>query len=126
MTLTDDEAIEALYAAAHWLLNQARPSDAAQVFRAMTQLRPEDERAWLGLGLCHEEKGQLRIAAELYRLAQAAGAGGPRTAIARGRVLRELGEREEAEACFASAHAEASERGEDALAALAAYERSGP
>ena len=63
---TREDAIEAIYATGHWLLERERIEDAARVFRAMVHAEPRDERGWLGLGTCHERRDQLRIAAELY------------------------------------------------------------
>jgi Flp pilus assembly protein TadD len=63
---TDSRAIEAIYAIGHALLEQARATEAAKVFRVMLRLVPTDERSWLGLGACHEELDELEIAADLY------------------------------------------------------------
>ncbi len=117
-------AIEALYATGHWLLERERFSDAAAVFQAMALTSPEDERAWLGLGTCHEGKNQLGIASELYRIGCEIGAPAIRCSIARGRVLRTLGLDDLADELFASAHAAATEAGDDAMAHVALTERS--
>ena len=118
-----ESSIEALYATGHWLLSSGRHADAGKVFQLMTVTAPEDERGWLGLGAAHEGVGQLRIAAELYRLAPLAGAPNVRCAIARGRALRALGQPEAADAILEAATEAAASAGDDAMAALAAAER---
>jgi Flp pilus assembly protein TadD len=57
---------DALYTGALWMLERERPLDAAHFFRAMLLQTPTDERAWLGLGNCHEQIGQDEEAKELY------------------------------------------------------------
>ena len=67
-SLSPDErarALEGIYATAHWLLGRERFKDAADVFRAMVTAAPEDERGWVGLGMCHEGADQLRVAKEI-------------------------------------------------------------
>jgi tetratricopeptide (TPR) repeat protein len=59
-------ALEALYAIAYSFLDIERIEDAVRAFRVMVRFAPTDERAWLGLGTCHEKLGQEDIAAELY------------------------------------------------------------
>jgi len=116
------QAIEALYATGHWLLGQARCKDAAEVFRAMATAKPEDERAWLGLGQAHEAAKQLVIAKEMYVTGVTLASGG-RCAIALARVLRELGHDAEAAEAVDFAESVAKEQDDDALAALVSYER---
>ncbi len=88
--------VEELYAAAHWFLAQERARDAGAVFRAMVLAAPADERGWLGLGACHERLDQLRMAREMYGLGRALAAPSVRCEIALSRVLRTLGEDDEA------------------------------
>ncbi len=117
-----EQAIEALYATAHWLLGQERFADAADVFRAMATAKPEDERAWLGLGQAHENARQRIIAKEMYVTGVTLAHGG-RCAIALARVLREMGNDADASEAIDFADTIAKENDDEALAALVAYER---
>lgn len=115
------EALEALYATAHWLLAERRFKDAADVFRTMATVAPEDERGWLGLGQAHEGASQQIIAKEMYLTGVTIAHGG-RCAIAMARVLRDLGHDDVSEAIdFANAIAQRDD--DEALAALVEYER---
>jgi tetratricopeptide (TPR) repeat protein len=118
--------IEAIYAAGHWLLSRERVADAAEVFRVMLKAAPRDERAWLGLGECHERISQLLIALELYGAGTvvAANAGAPsvRCFLARARILSKVGR--DAEAALDAADAAAEQAGDDELLALARRERA--
>jgi predicted Zn-dependent protease len=116
------QAIEALYATGHWLLGQDRFKDAADVFRAMANASPEDERGWLGLGQAHEGAGQRIIAREMYLTGVTLAHGG-RCAIALARVLREMGQDGEAAEVIDFAESLAKERDDEALASLVSYER---
>ncbi len=85
--------LEALYAVAYTFLENERTEDATKAFRVMVRVAPTDERAWLGLGACHEKLGQEGIASELY------GAGSlvtqPKSArclVALARILRQAGD----------------------------------
>ncbi|MBN9166462.1 MAG: hypothetical protein BGO98_43090 [Myxococcales bacterium 68-20] len=117
------QAIEALYATGHWLLSNARHKEAAEVFRVMALSKPDDERAWLALGACHEAIGQKRLAIELYAIASEAAAPAVRCAIARGRALRALDRTNEADDAFESAYELATTVGDPELAELALQER---
>jgi tetratricopeptide (TPR) repeat protein len=119
---TVEQAIEALYATGHWLLGQERFADAADVFRAMATAKPEDERAWLGLGQAHESARQRIIAKEMYVTGVTLAHGG-RCAIALARVLREMGNDADASEAIDFAEMIAKDNDDDALAALVAYER---
>jgi tetratricopeptide (TPR) repeat protein len=92
--------VEAIYAAGHWLLEQEQPANAAKVFRVMLHVAPRDERAWLGLGECHERIGQHRIALELYGAGSVVAGPSARCQIARGRALRALDRDDEASEAF--------------------------
>ena len=59
-------AVEAFYAAGHWLYAHERFDDAVTVFRAVIRLAPSDERGWLALGACHEALDRHDVALELY------------------------------------------------------------
>jgi Flp pilus assembly protein TadD len=117
------QAIEALYTTGHWLLDQGRFKDAADVFRAMAMVKPEDERSWLGLGQAHERASQRVIAKEMYVTGVALAHGG-RCAIALARVLRELGNTEGAATALDFADTLAKDEGDDALAALVAHDQA--
>ena len=119
--VTVQQATEALYATGHWLLEQDRFEDAADVFRAMAQATPSDERAWLGLGQAHEGAKQPVIAKEMYVTGVALARGG-RCAIALARVLRQLGNDDAAGVALEFAQALARDEGDDGLAALVAWE----
>lgn len=123
--MTSAASIEALYATGHWLLEQGRHADAAVVFRAMALVVADDERAWLGLGECHERNGQPGIASELYRIGTEVAGPAVRCAIARGRVLRQLGREDLAAEAFAAAYDAAIDAGDDAMASIAQHEGVG-
>jgi Flp pilus assembly protein TadD len=122
MNLTKQASADALYGVGHWLLEQERSEDAMHVFRAMLVLAPTDERAWLGLGACHEKTNEPEKAARLYALAPRACAASVRVAIALGRVLRRLDRDAEADDAFAKAAELADATGDVELAALVAVE----
>lgn len=115
-------AIEALYATAKWLLDQGRILDAVHVFRAMLVAAPVDERAWLGLGACHEALGQPAIAVDLYAYG-ATTCGGVRCHVARARALRVIGRESDAELALDAAEYALSSSRDDVEHALVEYER---
>lgn len=115
-------AIEALYATAKWLLDQNRVIDALHVFRAMLVAAPVDERAWLGLGACHEALDQASIAADVYACGATA-CGGVRCHVARVRVLRLLGREGDADLALDGAEYALTASHDDSEHALVAYER---
>jgi tetratricopeptide (TPR) repeat protein len=117
--------VEAIYAAAHWLLEQELTDKAAKVFRVMLHAAPGDERGWLGLGQCHERIGQHRIALELYGAGSVAAAPSPRCEIARGRALRTLERDDEALDAFERAMVLADARDDEELFAMARAEKVG-
>jgi len=124
--VTRARALEALYATGHWLLTRERVHDAASVFRGMLVLAPEDERAWLALGACHEALKQHRLALDIYGTAQALGRGAVRSRLARARVLSLLGRDHEADEALVSAEEAAASLEDDALIALVSAERGTP
>jgi tetratricopeptide (TPR) repeat protein len=101
-TTPSPEALEALYATGHWLYSQDRIPHAQSVFRAIIVLASDDERGWLGLGICHEALDQHDIALELYEAATGE-AIAPRCELARARILRRRGREAEARAAIAQA-----------------------
>ncbi len=116
-------AIEGLYATAHWLLGRERFKDAADVFRAMVTAAPEDERGWVGLGMCHEGADQLRIAKEIYGAGVALAASPVRCAVALVRVLKRLGDDDAASEVLAMADDLADASSDDDVKALVAHEK---
>lgn len=122
MSSLSSGAVEALYATAHWLLASSRYADAARVFRVMAHHWPEDERAWLGLGTCHERIGQNGIAAEMYRTGTTVSACPVRCSLALARALRALGRDDEASDAFVHAGELAADYGDEMLVALVAAE----
>jgi hypothetical protein len=120
--VTHEQALEALYATGHWLLSQSRSKDAADVFRAMAQAKPEDERAWLGLGQAHESASHQVIAKEMYVTGVTLARGG-RCAIALARLLREFGHDASAADAIDFAAQVADEREDESLGALVRFER---
>lgn len=103
--------IEALYATGYALYAAERHSDAARVFRIMLQAAPRDERAWLGLGACHEKVEQLLLALELYAAGHVAATRSARCVFALAAVLAKLGRDDEAARALdvAESRAEASD-----------------
>jgi len=116
-------AVEALYAAGHWLYTQQRIDDAVTVFRAVIRVAPHDERGWLALGACHEAQDRHDVALELYDEARRVAASAPRCGIARGRILRTRGMNDDATDAFAEAARIAEELGDEDLSALVAAEK---
>jgi hypothetical protein len=119
-----DAAIEAVYAAAHLCLTGERFSEAAKLFRFMLRAAPRDERAWLGLGACHERALQPRIAMELYAAGSVVAGrerGSVRCMLARARTAASLG-RDPTEALEAAEQA-AHDQGAVELIELVAAER---
>ncbi len=124
-TPSNDATIEAIYAAAHWLLSHERVADAAEAFRIMLRAVPRDERGWLGLGECHERISQPFIALELYGagmvVAGDSRAHSVRCLLARARLLSKVGR--DADGALDAADAAAEKLGDDDLIALVRRER---
>ena len=59
-------------------------------------MAPEDERGWVGLGMCHEGIEQLRIAKEIYAAGTTLAKSPVRCAVALVKVLRRLGDEDAA------------------------------
>ncbi len=96
-------AVEALYATGHGMLLQERYEEASAVFRLMLQAVPTDERAWLGLGCCHEKAGQREVAAELFGAGTIAAEPSVLCNVAHFRVLWDLDRINEADQAYAEA-----------------------
>jgi tetratricopeptide (TPR) repeat protein len=120
---TEDRAIETLYGLGLWLLEQSRTADAVHVFRTMMMSAPDDERSWLGLGLCHEQKGELTVARDLYGLATSAQPHSFRCPLALARLLRQQDEEDRAEQSYELAEERARALDESEIAAAIAHER---
>jgi hypothetical protein len=122
---TKARAVEAIYAAGHYLLSQERPRDAAKAFRLMLRVAPQDERGWLGLGQCHEKALQPHVACELYGAGSVvtanAGAASVRCLLARARILKALGR--DPDDALQVADEVAYERDDEELIALVSNER---
>ena len=116
-------AVEAFYAAGHWLYSQSRFDDATTVFRAVIRLAPEDERGWLALGACNEALDRHDVALELYDEARRVASAAPRCDLARARILRSRGLADDARQAFAEAERAARLVDDDDLHALIAAER---
>ena len=120
--ITKTQAIDALYATGCWLLQGARFEDAANVFRAMATVQPEDERGWLGLGQAHEGAHHRIIAKEMYVTGVTLARGG-RCAIALARVLRDMGNDSGMADAIDFADEIARDNDDAELAALVSFER---
>jgi Flp pilus assembly protein TadD len=119
-------ALDALYATGHWLLSLGRIYDAASLFRGMAVLAPDDERAWLALGACHEAAKQVELALEIYGTGQVLTRPAVRTRLARARALSQLGRDDEARQARVEAWEVAGETGDESLIALATVEGGAP
>jgi Tfp pilus assembly protein PilF len=116
------QQITAIYVKGKRLLDNEKHHDAAVMFRLMVYVAPSDERAWLGLGLCHEKQGQALIARELYVLGATA-AQSARCFLACARLITKQGDHHAASVYFERAIASAHARGDETLVALATRER---
>lgn len=118
-----DSNAEAVYALGFQMLERERWADGADVFRAMMMAFPSDERAWLGLGRCHEQLGQVPVAINLYALACAAVRDTVRCRLALARALRHSGRDDESDEALDSAEAAAERVDDPHLHALVVHER---
>ena len=91
------------YASAHRAFESGDERTAARLFGVLAVLAPRDERPWLGLGLCQEQRGHLRAAASLYELGATLAPSSTRCHLGLGRMLRELGRATAAEDAFDAA-----------------------
>jgi Flp pilus assembly protein TadD len=113
---------ESLYALAFSKLGQHSYCDAACLLRLMLHLAPTDERAWLGLGLCHERLGQLEVASQLYASGVLAANPSGRCALACARLLGRRGLDDDATRLYEHAVTAFELRGEEQLANVAREE----
>lgn len=117
-------ALDALYAAAFMFLDADRVEDATKAFRVMVRFAPLDERAWLGLGACHERRDEHDIAAELYGAGSVvASPPSPRCLLALARIERTRGDGASADDHVEDAVALAQSLDDQALIELASSER---
>jgi cytochrome c-type biogenesis protein CcmH/NrfG len=107
--------VEVLYATAFALFQRESFGEAATVFRAMLKTAPTDERAWLGLGECHEQVEQLLLALELFGAGSVACHPSARCTLARARVLRKLDRADDAQQALHEAWKIASAQNHDEL-----------
>lgn len=119
--MNQEQAIESLYAAGHWLLGEERPRAALEVFRLMTMVSPLDERSWLGIGLTHQSLSETEIAIELFTLGASA-ARSVRCHLARARAFRSLGQDDLADSAIEDARLLAHELDDAELLGLAELE----
>lgn len=117
------QAIDALYGLGHWLMEQKRTSDALHVFRTLMMSAPDDERGWLGLGVCHEELGHDVVARDLYTLAAASIPLSFRCSLAQARILRRLGASHLADDAYDAAIDRAETLDQHQIAHAIAHER---
>jgi len=120
---TPNPAVEPIYATGRWLVDEGRHEDAMHVFRALMMAAPADERAWLGLGICHESVGQARTAIALYAMGAQVGAS-VRCHVARARALRSIDDAEGAKAALDDASSLAEGLHDDDVEALLEAERN--
>lgn len=97
---SDKTAIEALYSLGHSLLAQERFADAASVFRILLQVAPEEDRSWLALGECHRQAGHAEVALELFSAGAIAIESARGCALARFRLLHDLGRNDDADSAY--------------------------
>jgi len=113
----------ALYGFGYGMLEQERWCDGADVFRAMVLACPTDERAWLGLGKCHEELGETQVAIDLYAFGCAAIPSAVRCRVALARVFRAAARYQDADEALDMAQRVADELEDESAQALVADER---
>jgi Flp pilus assembly protein TadD len=97
------KAVDAIYAAGHFLFTNDRVPEALDVFRTMLLAAPTDDRGWLGLGACHESIGEDDRALDIYRVARRAISRRARIEIALARSLRARGDLGDASDAYARA-----------------------
>jgi hypothetical protein len=118
-----EKEMDALYYVGHKLLADGRPVDAAVVFRAMLMTSAGDERAWVGLGACHEALDQLDLAREMYGTGRVLAKPAGRCEIGLLRLARSAGDGDLVASCLDRASDIAAETEDPELAQLVRYER---
>jgi len=95
---------ERCYAAGFRALTEGDLDAGARLFLLLALLEPRRERSWVGLALAHERGGRTPVAAAVYAIGQRlCGGGSVWLEFGRGRMLRALGRKQEAELAFDSA-----------------------
>jgi tetratricopeptide (TPR) repeat protein len=116
-------AIDGLYGTGYWLLEEGRHKDALAAFQLMLLVAPRDERAWLGLGVCHEARGDRMTALQIYEMAVRAARPAPRCALARARLFRIENDPVAAHAAYEDAIAHAAVANDDEVERIALVEK---
>lgn len=111
---------EQLYAQGYQALEGGDSSLAIRCFALQLLVGPKEERAWVGLGAAHEQLGQQRKAAAVYRRGAARIKDSVWLNIGLGRAARRLGRAQEAERAFDRAEQLC---GDPALSAVIAEQR---
>lgn len=96
---------ERVYASAHEALENDDVQTAERYFGILALLAPRDERAWIGLGVTRERRGDWPMAAARYLLGGAIVPSSTWCHFGRARALRRLGRTDEAERAFDEAEA---------------------
>ncbi len=119
-TMCPESLAEQLYAQGYQALEGGDSSLAIRCFALQLLVGPKEERAWVGLGAAHEQLGQQRKAAAVYRRGAARIKDSVWLNIGLGRAARRLGRAQEAERAFDRAEQLC---GDPALSAVIAEQR---
>lgn len=119
-TLSPQGLAEQFYAQGYQALRGGESLVAARFFALQLVVAPKEERVWVGLGAAHEQLGQQRKAAAVYRLGAARIKDSVWLNIGLGRAARRLGRAQEAERAFDRAEQLC---GDPALSAVIAEQR---
>jgi tetratricopeptide (TPR) repeat protein len=117
------EALDRIYTLGLELHAVGRYEDAASAFRMFLLHVPAEERGYLALGRCHEALGEEMIALEIYEAAIGSALTSAHAHLARGRILLDLGQNEEADMAFDDAERAAQGEYDDFIETLIAFER---
>jgi tetratricopeptide (TPR) repeat protein len=117
------EALDRIYATGLELHGLGRYEDAASAFRIFVMHVPTEERGYLALGRCHEAMGEEAIALEIYEAAIGTATTSAHAHLARGHILLDFEQREEADEAFDDAERAALVEYDEFIGALIALER---